>query len=337
MSALATAQQALPKHAHKYSPKKFDQHQLFACLALKNFWRTDYRGVVAQLEDNPTLTGLLGLKRVPHFTTLQKASKRLLASASARRLLDVTVRLRRGRRRRVPVAAIDSTGLECTAASGYFIKRRARTTEPWKTLVYHRYPKLGVVCDTSDHFILACQARRGPRPDVDEFRSLIGDALRRVRLSQIVADAGYDSEANHEFARGQHHLRSVIPPKHGRPTTKPARGRYRRMMQVRFDFDVYCERAQIETVMSMIKRRQGAHVRGRTYWSQCRDLHLLVLTHNIMILLTITVFYRAGQNYFCCERLSRPPLPIVPLCANYSPHASCQYFFLPPARRFRQK
>src|SRR4029079_911360 len=128
MSAFATAQRALPKHAHKYSPKKFNQYQLFACLALKNFWRTDYRGVVAQLEDNPTLTGALGLQRVPHFTTLQKASKRLLASAQARRLLDATTRLRWGKRRRVPVAAVDSTGLECTAASGYFIKRRVRTT-----------------------------------------------------------------------------------------------------------------------------------------------------------------------------------------------------------------
>ena len=81
MSALAVAHRALPRYAHKYSPKKFSQHQLFACLALKNFFRTDYRGVVAQLEDNPTLMAALNLKRVPHFTTLQKASKRLLASA----------------------------------------------------------------------------------------------------------------------------------------------------------------------------------------------------------------------------------------------------------------
>jgi hypothetical protein len=31
-------------------------------------------------------------------------------------------------------------------------------------------------------------------------------------------------------------------------------------------------------------------VRSRSYWSQCRDLHLLALTHNIMILLNTTVF-----------------------------------------------
>ena len=292
----------MPKYAHKNSPKTFTQHQLFACLALKNFLRTDYRGVVAHLEDNPSLTGLLALRRVPHFTTLQKASRRLLASANAQRLLDATTRLRSGRRRRVRTAAVDSTGLECTCASGYFIKRRVRAAEPWKTVVYHRYAKLGVVCDTSDHFILAYQVGRGPRPDTDEFRPLVAEALRRVCLSRVVADAGYDSEANHVFARDENRLRSVIPAKLGRPTAKPARGRYRRLMQSRFDSRLYCERAQVETVMSMIKRRQGSYVRGRSYWSQCRDLHLLALTHNIMILLWIAVFYRAVASPF----LSRP-------------------------------
>jgi hypothetical protein len=293
LSALATAQQALPKYAHKNSPKTFTQHQLFACLALKNFLRTDYRGVVAHLEDNPSLRGFLALRRVPHFTTLQKASRRLLASANAQRLLDATTRLRSGGQRRVRTAAIDSTGLECTSASGYFIKRRVRAAEPWKTVAYHRFAKLGVVCDTRDHFILAYQVGRGPRPDVDEFRPLVAEALRRVRLSRVVADAGYDSEANHVFARDEHRIRSMIPARHGRPTTKPARGRYRRLMQSRFDPQLYCQRAQVETVMSMIKRRQGSHVRGRSYWSQCRDLHLIALTHNIMLLLRVEVFYRA--------------------------------------------
>jgi hypothetical protein len=132
-------------------------------------------------------------------------------------------------------AAIDSTGLECSAASGYFIRRRSRVESPWKTVVYHHYPKLGVVSGIDDHFIYAYQAGRGPRPDVDEFRPLVADALQRVRISQMAADAGYDSEPNHKFARDQHGIRTVIPPKHGRPTTKPATGRYRRLMQVRFD------------------------------------------------------------------------------------------------------
>lgn len=284
-AALEVAEQCLPAYSHRCSPKKFTQHQLFACLVLKNFLKTDYRGVTAQLQDCPSLQELLGLRHVPHYTTLQKAARRLLLSASAKKLLDATVREQLGRRQRVPLAAIDSTGLECTAASGYFVRRRTRVSEPWKTLVYHRFPKLSVVCDVDSHFILAFDTRRGPKPDVAEFKPLLDDALTRVRLISIVADAGYDSESNHCHARQARQVRTTIPAKHGRPTDKPATGRHRRLMQVRFNAVAYRQRAQVETVMSMLKRRQGAHVRGVTYHSQCRDLRLMALTHNVMILL----------------------------------------------------
>ncbi len=84
--AYVVAQLALPAYSHRYSPKKFTQHQLFACLVLKNFLKTDYRGVVAHLADHPTLRETLGLKCVPHFTTLQKASRHLLAAPGLARV-----------------------------------------------------------------------------------------------------------------------------------------------------------------------------------------------------------------------------------------------------------
>jgi hypothetical protein len=297
-AALDVARRSLPEYAHRYSPKKFTQHQLFACLVLKNFLKTDYRGLAAHLQDNPTLLELLEMKQVPHYTTFQKAAHRLLQTAPARRLLEASVRMHLGPKRRVERAAIDSTGLECSCASGYFVRRRDRVEDPWKTVVYHHYPKLGVVSGTDDHFIYAFQAGRGPRPDIDEFRPLVADAARRISISQLAADAGYDSEPNHRFAREEHRIRTIIPPKHGRPTKKPATGKYRRLMQVRFDRPAYRRRSQVETVISMIKRRQGAHVNGRSYWSQCRDLRLLVLTHNVLILVIVRVFYTAGHSTF---------------------------------------
>jgi len=56
-----------------------------------NLWRTDYRGVVAHLADYPALVETLGLAKIPHFTTLEKAAKRRLKSAVARRLLEATI------------------------------------------------------------------------------------------------------------------------------------------------------------------------------------------------------------------------------------------------------
>ena len=99
LEALAVAEQALPPYAHRFSPHKFTQHQLFALLVLKTHQRQDYRGVVALLDDMPQLVAALGLRAVPHFTTLQKAAARLLADVPrAQHLLTVTVERFRGKK-----------------------------------------------------------------------------------------------------------------------------------------------------------------------------------------------------------------------------------------------
>ena len=81
--AYDAACQALPAHRHKFSPKKFTQPQLMACLVLKEFLRLDYRGFVEHLADHPDLGRMIGLKAVPHYTTLQKAAARLFKAAPA--------------------------------------------------------------------------------------------------------------------------------------------------------------------------------------------------------------------------------------------------------------
>jgi len=53
--ALRLAQEALPAYSSKFSRQDYTQHQLFALLALKTFFKTDYRGVVAFLDDFPEL------------------------------------------------------------------------------------------------------------------------------------------------------------------------------------------------------------------------------------------------------------------------------------------
>ena len=268
-AALVAAQRVLPFYTHPNSPKKFTQHQLFACLVLKNFLKTDYRGVVAHLADHPEAArGAAASSSVPHFTTLQKASRHLLACEPVRRVLESTIRhaLRPPSTSRIVGRRLDRLGMH----GGQRLLRAAATVAsslPWKTVVYHRYPKLGLVCDTSCHFILARSARR-PRTAARRRRAgaaARSGALRSMLLECLIADAGYDSESNHRFARERCGIRTLIPAKHGRPTTKPASGRYRRLMQTRFDVRRTTIAPQSETVMSMIKRGQGPFARGRTY------------------------------------------------------------------------
>jgi hypothetical protein len=76
--ALRLAQRSLPAYSSRFSRKDFTQHQLFALLALKTFFKTDYRGAVALLDDFPELRADLSLDKVPHYSTLCYAAGRLL-------------------------------------------------------------------------------------------------------------------------------------------------------------------------------------------------------------------------------------------------------------------
>ena len=281
VAAHAVAAEAIPAYAHRFSPKSYTQHQVFACLVLKAFLKTDYRGVTALLADCPDLRAVIGRRRTPHYTTLQKASKRLLSAEATTPLLDATVKRFMARRRRVGLAAADATGFETRHVSPYFLRRAGR--EGKRTKRYTRYPKLDILTSCRDHLILAACVGQGPGADVTNFPKLIRQAARRVRVVRAAADAGYDSEENHRLAREEYKIRTAIPPTRGRRPAGLPTGKYRRLMKQRFPRRMYRQRWQVEAVFRSMKRRQGSAVHGRSYWARCRDLWLMVLTHNIML------------------------------------------------------
>ncbi len=286
--ALAVATKVLRPYAHKFSPKLYTQPQLFVCLVLKTFFKTDYRGLATLLHDCPDLRATVGLRCVPHFTTLQKASRRLLRLPRARRLLGATIRRHLRQRRRVRRAALDSTGLDCGHRSAYYVRRRCATSKQWQRVTYRRYAKLELAVDTANHVVLAALCGRGPRPDTDRFVPLLKATLHQVRLTAALADAGYDSEPNHQYARDVQGVRSFMPATIGRPTTKLPSGRYRRRMKQRLTkrYGHYGQRWQVECTNSMIKRRLTTTVQARSYWAQCRELLLIVLTYQCMLVLS---------------------------------------------------
>ena len=158
-------------------------------------------------------------------------------------------------------------------------RRRSRTVK--------RLPKLSLAVATACHLILAARATTGAGGDQRFFEPLLLDAYTRVRVKLAVADAGYDSEANHCIARQDLGIRSIIPPTVGRPSVKPPTTRHRRNMRWRFarkaDKKHYGKRWQVETVNSMIKRNLGSALRAKTAKRRSMELLLRVVTHNIMI------------------------------------------------------
>jgi hypothetical protein len=117
-------------------------------------------------------------------------------------------------------------------------------------------------------------------------------------------------------------VRSFLPATIGRPTAKLPAGRYRRRMKQRLNkgYGGYGQRWQAETGFSMFKRRLGATVNGRSYWSQCRDLLLMAITYNLMLLYALAAFLQSRLRPLFRPFFVHPQLELC-YCVTMPGHA----------------
>jgi hypothetical protein len=197
----------------------------------------------------------------------------------------------------IKLTSADSTGFESQQVSQYFLQRKFRG----KPVFARFHPKLSIICDCEHHLILAILTGKGPFPDTPSFKHLLAKLPRSIQVDKLLADAGYDSEHNHRIAREEHGIRSFFPPLIGRPTAGIPKGKYRRMMKRLFRHKEnihYGQRWQVETVFSLIKRRLATATRAKSHHSRRRELALIALTYNLMVVCYIYLFYRAGRYPF---------------------------------------
>ncbi len=279
--ALHIGRRALPDYSSKFSPHTYTQPQLFACLVLLQFFKTDYRGLCQWLREWAELRTTLGLVQVPHYSTLCYAHRRLLGQPQVHALLqaiwqqaghDGLVSVR-------PTGVIDATGLEARHVSRYFVWRTG-----FRRFRRRRWPKLTLVGDAATHLIAGVVVSWGPSQDSPQFPEAMRQAATHVRWDRIIADTGYDSEHNHRLCREELGIRSTVIPLNRRRTRRWPQTRYRRQMKRRFFRRVYRQRWQIESLISRLKRRLGSALRSRTWPAQRQECLLRVLTHNLMIL-----------------------------------------------------
>ena len=124
--ALTLGRHHLAAYGSIKSRHDFTQPQLMACLILKTYKKTTYRGVMDELECSAELRQALGMTKVPHWTTLQKfaarSNVREVAEAMLAAVLQAAMQAKAEAEPGLFVAAaMDSTGLESSSASAHFV------------------------------------------------------------------------------------------------------------------------------------------------------------------------------------------------------------------------
>src|SRR5260370_9310841 len=292
--ALQVASRVLSPYRRRFSKHQFTQPQLLAGLCLMRYEDWTFRETEVRLREHGDLRAALQLQSVPDYTTLYRLLKRLDNDTIDRGLGETVRRLRRGKTHVRVSAALDGTGLSPQAVSTYFI-RRSEQQQGGKAR-YRGYLKWMVGVDVKQQVVLAQQARQGPWVDTRALPGLVDAAVRRAPLRVVLADAEFDSEANHQHIRQRCSAQSIIPaqPRRGIP-----RGTLRRQMYRAFPQKEYGQRAKVETVLSVVKRRLSSRSLGRSLRSQIRQALLLVLTSNL---------YRLRHPYI--RRMSTEPLAL---------------------------
>lgn len=308
--AYALGQRVWPDYDSRFSRHDFTRPQLFACLVVRESLRLSYRKTEAFLDDVPDWLAEIDLDRAPDHNTLWRAFGTLLKKRRVERALDLLADDRRQTLATDLLAkplTIDSTCYEPRHRSRHYDRvcrkmdlrpgQKYGARKPGKygpavnasrSKKLRRMPKLGLAVAAASHRILSAKASSGNGSDAPDFEPLLFHAWRRApKVKSVVADAGYDSEANHTIARLDMGVRSVMPAKIGRPTNKSPAGRYRRLMKQRFarnaDEALYGQRAQSETVNSMMKRNLGEYLRSVRPARRRQEMLLRCLAHNLML------------------------------------------------------
>ena len=238
------------------------------------------------LELSDGLRAALSLRQAPDHSTLWWFAQHKVTPELLQRALTETVGLLEGHdswpgasgggslsdKKPARQVALDSTGLFLHHTSRYYEwrARRERGQRGWL--------KWAAALWTRPQLLLSQLVRPAPAGDFSDLIPLASAAHGVLPFGRLVADGGYDSEANHRYCREELKVESLIPA-HNRRGTR-AKTLYRRQMQrllgvpgterrgtwrARRD---YGQRWKVGTLMSVLKRKWGESLSARSILMQ---------------------------------------------------------------------
>ena len=242
-----------PKYLHRFGPKTYELWQHIFGLFVKSYCQLSYRSTIYFLK-------YLGFS-VAAKSTLQRYSAKL-SSPFWQTVFDKTVSSKSS------IGAIDSTGLERSKASFYYVKRIG-------SVKVRRYFQLSVL--SSGNKIISLRLRSKPSHETKDVKYLFARAKRSP--STVLMDKGYDAEWIHKFF-AQRNVRSIAPVRKGW-----RKGFYRKKLAIGFPQKLYNKRSKIESLFHSFKQRFGSNVASKLANSARSEIYCRAILHNLFILL----------------------------------------------------
>jgi len=281
----------IPKFFRYVQKKTFTNYQHLFLLIAKEHTTYGYRMFIESLYDS-NIPKYLCLKKIPHFTTLQKFAQRL----SAKLLNKLIFMTRTLFPKQGSILGADSTGMELDHASSHYCKRIDRE-KPLKGFV-----NLNMICDIKNKNILVVKIRKKRRHDCSDFLPMF-NKIKQFDFDFFVADKGYDANKNHKAVYDSG-AKSVIKVRnYGKKCNFRAGQTARKRAKREFDQKIYGQRAITESIFSSLKRKYGSRMKARKYKTQKIELLFKVLAYNLERAIRIALlklinnwqFYRAFQ------------------------------------------
>lgn len=231
-------------------------------LALREATTDTYVETVDRVATTPQLQAALGLDDElagpPAPSTVCEAANRLTATFW-RTMLAITTTLFS----LSGVCAIDASGFDRSAASRRYEKRSGYTIRSLKTTL---------LVDVESLAILDVHCSTGKPHDTQIGWQTLKRNRQNKALNVLLGDKGYDWSDLRQRCRDAG-VRPVI--KHREFTSLD------RAHNARQDDELYAQRAKVETVFSVLKRRFGHTVRARSWFGQFREMLCRCVVYNV--------------------------------------------------------
>jgi hypothetical protein len=206
-AAMVVARRCVPSRLTRFAHPTYMPASLFAALLLREHLRLTYRALEDLLRISPPLRRRFGFRIAPDHSTLWWFARRHLGAELVVAALRATIARVRHFPDQARQVALDSTGLWLSHTSWYFAWRakRDRGQRGWM--------KWAMALWVEPQMVVAQRVRPGPCGDFGDLQPLATAANDLKPFAQLIADAGYDSEANHRFCRETLGVDSLIPAK----------------------------------------------------------------------------------------------------------------------------